>query len=78
MKLVNMLVRLIVVVGAINWGLVGFFEYDLVAHLMGGKETMLARLVYAVVGICGVLSLKSIFKCPCSCHCKDSGQGSCR
>jgi hypothetical protein len=68
MKLINMLVRLLVVVGAINWGLVGFFQFDLVASIFGGSTTMLARVIYAAVGIAGVLSLKSIYKCACSCH----------
>jgi uncharacterized membrane protein YuzA (DUF378 family) len=74
MKLLSMLVRLLVVVGALNWGLWGFFQFDLVAFLFGGNSTMMARLVYALVGIAAVLSVKSIFKCNCSCH---KGGGKC-
>ena len=40
-------------VGAINWGLIGFFRLDLVA-LVFGNMTWLSRIIYAVVGICGL------------------------
>lgn len=42
------------IIGAINWGLIGFFDFNLVAALFGGEEA-LARIVYAVVGIAGLL-----------------------
>jgi uncharacterized protein len=77
MKLVSMLVRLLVVVGALNWGLWGFFQFDLVAFIFGGNATMMARLVYALVGIAGVMSVKSVFSCSCSCHTKGGG-GCCK
>lgn len=43
----------IAIIGAINWGLIGFFKFDLVAFLFGNL-TVLSRIVYAVVGICGL------------------------
>jgi uncharacterized protein len=46
------------VVGAVNWGLVGFFRFDLVAALLGGRESWLSRAVYALVGIAGGYSAK--------------------
>lgn len=49
----------IAIIGAINWGLVGFFRLDLVAFLFGNM-TLLSRIVYAAVGICG-LYLISMF-----------------
>ena len=49
----------LVIVGAVNWGLIGFFRFDLVAFLFG-EMTLLSRIVYAVVGICG-LYLLSMF-----------------
>ena len=41
----------IAIIGAINWGLIGFFKFDLVAFLFGNL-TVLSRIIYAVVGIC--------------------------
>lgn len=40
----------IAIIGAINWGLIGFFKFDLVAFLFGNL-TVLSRIIYAVVGI---------------------------
>ena len=44
------------VIGAINWGLIGFFELDLVAWLFGDL-TWISRIVYGLVGICGLYCL---------------------
>ena len=44
---------LLVIIGAVNWGLIGFFRLDLVA-LVFGNMTWLSRIIYAVVGICGL------------------------
>lgn len=43
----------VAIIGAINWGLIGFFKFDLVAFLFGDL-TVLSRIVYAIVGICGL------------------------
>lgn len=43
----------IVIIGAINWGLIGFFSFDLVAWLCGNMS-WISRIVYALVGICGL------------------------
>ncbi len=49
----------IAIIGAINWGLIGFFRLDLVAFLFGNM-TLLSRVIYGIVGICG-LYLVSMF-----------------
>ena len=49
----------IAIIGAVNWGLIGFFRFDLVKFLFGDM-TLLSRIVYAVVGLCG-LYLISLF-----------------
>ena len=46
----------IVIIGAINWGLIGFFRFDLVAWIFGNM-TWLSRLVYDLVGLCGLYLL---------------------
>jgi uncharacterized membrane protein YuzA (DUF378 family) len=45
----------LVVVGAVNWGLVGVAQFDLVAALFGGSSAVLARVVYALVGLSGLI-----------------------
>ena len=46
----------LVIIGAVNWGLVGVFRFDLVAWLFGGAAGVLSRIVYILVGISGVWS----------------------
>ena len=53
MKFIDVLAVILVVVGALNWGLVGLFQFDLVAALLG-DATLLSRLVYVVVGAGGL------------------------
>lgn len=44
----------LVIVGALNWLLVGLFQFDLVASLFGGMDTVLSRAVYTLVGVAGI------------------------
>lgn len=46
--------RLLVIIGALNWGLIGLFGFDLVAFLFGGQMSLVSRIVYTLVGIAGV------------------------
>lgn len=48
------------VIGAINWGLIGFFDFNLVESLFG-PESMLPKIVYAIVGICGLINIGILF-----------------
>ncbi len=52
-KPLDYLVLLLVIIGAINWGLIGFFQFNLVSFLFG-EMTLLSRIVYAIVGIAGL------------------------
>jgi hypothetical protein len=60
MKTVNILAMVLVIVGALNWGLVGLAKFDLVAALFGGQSAAISRVVYALVGIAGVYALTRI------------------
>ena len=48
----------LVIIGAINWGLIGFFRFDLVAFLFGNMS-WLSRIIYALVGISGLYLLSA-------------------
>lgn len=56
MKVIDYLALVLVVIGAVNWGLIGFFEFDLVRFLFGDMS-ILSRIVYVLVGISGLYSL---------------------
>jgi len=47
----------LVIIGALNWGLIGLFGIDLVASLFGGQTSMLSRIVYSLVGLAGLYSI---------------------
>ncbi|WP_329384434.1 DUF378 domain-containing protein [Anaerofustis butyriciformans] len=57
MKVMNKLFLLLVIIGAINWGLIGFFQFDLVGALFGGQSSIVSRIIFALVGISGLYSL---------------------
>lgn len=54
MKVVNIVAWILVIVGALNWGLVGALQFDLVAYLFGGETAPIARVVYVLVGLAAV------------------------
>ncbi len=56
MKILDYTALILVIVGAINWGLIGFFSFDLVRVLFGDMS-LLSRIVYALVGISGLYAL---------------------
>ena len=58
------IVGLLVVIGAINWGLVGILQIDLVAKFLGDMTTA-SRVVYGLIGVAGLIKLASCFmSCP--------------
>lgn len=56
MKALDYIALAIVIIGAINWGLIGFCSFDLVAFLFGSMS-VLSRIIYGLVGICGLYSI---------------------
>ncbi len=57
MKVIDKIALALIIIGAINWGLIGFFEFNLVESLFGGF-TALTRIIYALVGISGLWGIK--------------------
>ncbi len=49
------------IVGAINWLLVGVFEYNFVAAMFGGDATFLAKIIYILIGISGLINIGLLF-----------------
>jgi uncharacterized membrane protein YuzA (DUF378 family) len=52
----------LVIIGALNWLLVGLFRYDLVANIFGGHTAPLSRIIYSLVGIAGLYCIKFLFR----------------
>ncbi|MEC6748402.1 DUF378 domain-containing protein [Marinilactibacillus sp. XAAS-LB27] len=58
MKTLDNIALALLIVGGLNWLLVGLFEFDLVATIFGGETALLSKIVYIVVGLCALYSLK--------------------
>ena len=56
------LALILVIIGALNWGLVGFFRFDLVAWLFGGQAAVVSRIIYALVGLAGLWCITLLFR----------------
>lgn len=56
------LALVLVIVGALNWLLVGLFQYDLVAAIFGGQDALLSRVIYTLVGAAGIWCISLLFR----------------
>lgn len=50
------------IIGSINWGLVGIFQFDLVAWLFGGQGSVISRIIYTLVGLAGLWCITLLFR----------------
>ena len=66
MEWLNRIVLALIIIGALNWLLVGLFEWDLVAALFGGQTlrqaSMLSKVIYSLVGLAGLYTISFFFK----------------
>ncbi len=53
---------ILIIIGAINWGLIGLFGFDAVGALFGGQMSIISRIIYTLVGIAGLWSITILFK----------------
>lgn len=53
---------LLVIIGALNWGLVGVFQFDLVAWIFGSSAAVLARIIYTVIALAGIWCISLLFR----------------
>lgn len=62
MSIFSRIVLALVIIGGLNWGLIGFFQFDLVAALFGGQQAVLSRVVYGLVGIGALFCIGLLFR----------------
>lgn len=53
---------ILVIVGALNWGSVGLFRFDLVSWIAGGQDALLARIIYTLVALAGIWCVSLLFR----------------
>ena len=60
MKAIDTIALVLIIIGAINWGLIGIFKFDLVATIFG-QMSVISRVVYTLVGVSGLWGIKLLF-----------------
>lgn len=53
---------ILVIIGAINWGSIGLFGFDIVGSMFGGQAGIISRIIFSIVGIAGLWSIGMLFK----------------
>lgn len=60
MKVIDKIALVLIIIGAINWGLIGFFNFNFVVTIFGNM-TWLSRIIYGLVGLSGLWGIKLLF-----------------
>jgi uncharacterized protein len=76
MKALNVISLILILIGALNWGLWGFFQFDFVAWVFHSNTDWAPRIVYAIIGLAGVWGLGFLGRCKALCcyHCDSCGK----
>ncbi|MBQ7334745.1 MAG: DUF378 domain-containing protein [Clostridia bacterium] len=53
---------LLVIIGAVNWGSVGLFQFDLVSWIFGGQDALVSRIIYTVIALAGLWCVSLLFR----------------
>ncbi len=62
MKTLNKIALILCIIGGLNWGLIGFFQFDVVAWIFGGQDAIISRIVYAVISVSALWCISIIFQ----------------
>ena len=60
--MVDKISLVLTIIGALNWGLVGLFQFDLVAWIFGGQDAIVSRIIYTVVALAGIWCVSLLFR----------------
>lgn len=60
--MLDTLALILSIIGCANWGLVGIFQFDLVAWLFGGQDAVLSRIIYSVIALAGLWCISLLFR----------------
>ena len=62
MKILDRIALILSIIGALNWGSVGLFQFDLVSWICGGASTVAARIIYTIIALAGVWCITLLFR----------------
>ena len=60
--MLDIIALILTITGGINWGLIGIFQFDLVAWIFGGQDAILSRIIYTLVGIAALWCISLFFR----------------
>ena len=61
-KMLDKLSLSLTIIGAINWGLIGLFQFDLVAWIFGGQSAIVSRIIYTIIALAGIWCISLLFR----------------
>lgn len=61
MKTLQRIALVLTIIGALNWGMVGLFNFDIVQTVFGGNDTMLDRIIYVLIALAGIINIGLFF-----------------
>ncbi len=62
MTIINRIALILNIIGGLNWGLIGLFKFDLVAWICGGQDSVIARIIYCIVGLAAIWCISLLFR----------------
>ena len=60
--MLDTLALLLSIIGCVNWGLVGIFQFDLVSWIFGGQDAIVSRIIYSVIALAGLWCITFLFR----------------
>ena len=60
--MIDKIALILTIIGGLNWGLIGIFQFDLVAWIFGGQGAILSRIVYTLVALAGIWCISLLFR----------------
>lgn len=60
--MIDVLALILSIIGCFNWGLIGIFQFDLVAWIFGGRDALFSRIIYTLVGLAGLWCISFLFR----------------
>lgn len=62
MNTITNIALILTIIGGINWGSIGLFQFDIVAWIFGGQDSIISRIIYTLVGIAAIWCISLLFK----------------
>ncbi len=62
MSMLDKIALILVIIGAINWGAIGLFQFDIVGWIFGGQSAIISRIIFTIVALAGIWCISLLFR----------------